>query len=126
MIKDINIVYGPPQSGKSTIVKHLKEKYNFEILDFKEMIEQVKKTKIDPENPDTEPEITFADLTNYLKNYLANPKNLAGKKNIIDNILIMGGADPFLIDTYEKAKEIVDIFGKLRIFMKFSLKKKIC
>ena len=124
MIKDISIVYGPPQSGKSTIVKHLKEKYNFEILDFKEMIEQVKKTKIDPENPDTEPEITFADLTNYLKNYLANPKNLAGKKNIIDNILIMGGADPFLIDTYEKAKEIVDIFGKLRIFMKFSLKKK--
>jgi adenylate kinase family enzyme len=114
MIKDINIVYGPPQSGKSTIVKHLKEKYNFEILDFKEMIEQVKKTKIDPENPDAEPEITFADLTNYLKNYLANPKNLAGKKNIIDNILIMGGADPFLIDTYEKAKEIVDIFGKFK------------
>ena len=114
MIKDISIVYGPPQSGKSTIVKHLKEKYNFEILDFKEMIEQVKKTKIDPENPDAEPEITFADLTSYLKNYLANPKNLAGKKIIIDNILIMGGADPFLIDTYEKAKEIVDIFGKFK------------
>ena len=114
MTKDISIVYGPPQSGKSTIVKHLKEKYNFEILDFKEMIEQVKKTKIDPENPDAEPEITFADLTSYLKNYLANPKNLAGKKIIIDNILIMGGADPFLIDTYEKAKEIVDIFGKFK------------
>ena len=114
MIKDISIVYGPPQSGKSTIVKHLKEKYNFEILDFKEMIEQVKKIKIDPENPDAEPEITFADLTSYLKNYLANPKNLAGKKIIIDNILIMGGADPFLIDTYEKAKEIVDIFGKFK------------
>ena len=114
MIKDLSIVYGPPQSGKSTIVKHLKEKYNFEILDFKEMIEQVKKTKIDPENPDAEPEITFADLTSYLKNYLANPKNLAGKKIIIDNILIMGGADPFLIDTYEKAKEIVDIFGNFK------------
>ena len=111
MINDISIVYGPPQSGKSTIVKHLKEKYNFELLDFKDMIEQVKKTKIDPENPDAEPEIAFPDLVSYLKNYLANPKNIKGKKIIIDNILIQGGADPFLIDTYEKAKELVDIFG---------------
>ena len=114
MINDISIVYGPPQSGKSTIVKHLKEKYNFEILDFKDMIEQVKKTKIDPENPDAEPEIAFPDLVNYLKNYLANPKNIKGKKIIIDNILIQGGADPFLIDTYEKAKEIIDIFGNFK------------
>ena len=114
MIKDISIVYGPPQSGKSTIVKHLKEKYNYELLDFKDMIEQVKKTKIDPENPDAEPEITFPDLVAYLKNYLENPKNIKGKKIIIDNILIQGGAEPFLIDTYEKAKEIVDIFGNFK------------
>ena len=114
MIKDISIVYGPPQSGKTTIVKHLKEKYNFEILDFKDMIEQVKKTKIDPENPDAEPEIAFPDLVGYLKNYLNDPKNIKGKKIIIDNILIQGGADPFLIDTYEKAKEIVDIFGNFK------------
>ena len=114
MIKDISIVYGPPQSGKTTIVKHLKEKYNFEILDFKDMIEQVKKTKIDPENPDAEPEIAFPDLVGYLKTYLANPKNIKGKKIILDNILIQGGAEPFLIDTYEKAKEIVDIFGNFK------------
>jgi adenylate kinase family enzyme len=114
MIKDISIVYGPPQSGKTTIVKHLKEKYNFEILDFKDMIEQVKKTKIDPENPDVEPEIAFPDLVSYLKTYLANPKNIKGKKIILDNILIQGGAEPFLIDTYEKAKEIVDIFGNFK------------
>lgn len=125
MIKDISIVYGPPQSGKSTIIKHLKEKYNFDLLDFKEMIEQVKKTKIDPENPDAEPEITFPDLVAYLKNYLKNPKNLKGKKLIIDNILIQGGAEPFLIDTYEKAKELVDIFGNFKICMKFALMKKI-
>ena len=114
MINDISIVYGPPQSGKSTIVKHLKEKYNFELLDFKDMIEQVKKTKIDPENPDAEPEIAFPDLVSYLKNYLAKPKNIKGKKIIIDNILIQGGADPFLIDTYEKAKELIDIFGNFK------------
>ena len=70
MIKDISIVYGPPSSGKTTLVKHLKEKYSFELLDFKEMIEQVKKTKIDPENPDAEPEITFQDLVEFMKNYL--------------------------------------------------------
>lgn len=67
MIRNISIVYGPPQSGKTTIVKHLKEKYNFELLDFKDLIEQVKKTKIDPENPDSEPEITFPDLVEFLK-----------------------------------------------------------
>ena len=114
MIKDISIVYGPPSSGKTTLVKHLKEKYSFELLDFKDMIEQVKKTKIDPENPDSEPEINFQDLVTFLKNFLKNPKNLKNKKIIIDNILIQGGAEPFLIDTYEKAKEIIDIFGNFK------------
>ena len=124
MIKDISIVYGPPQSGKTTMVKHLKEKYNFEILDFKEMIEQVKKTKIDPENPDAEPEIAFPDLVAYLKKYLQNPKNIKGKKIIIDNILIQGGADPFLIDTYEKAKEIINIFGNFKNLYEICLDEK--
>ena len=111
MIKDISIVYGPPQSGKTTFAKHLKEKFNFEMLDFKDLIEKVKKTKIDPENPDSEPEVTFKDLVEFLKNYLKNVKN---KKLIIDNIFIPGGADPFLIDTYEKANEIVNIFGNFK------------
>ena len=114
MIKDISIVYGPPQSGKTTMVKHLKEKYNYEILDFKEMIEKVKKTKVDPENPEQEPEIVFPDLVAFLKNYISNSKNISGKKIIIDNILIQGGAEPFLIDSYEKAKEIIDIFGNFK------------
>ena len=114
MINDISIVYGPPGSGKTTLVKHLKEKYNYELLDFKDIIEQVKKTKIDPENPDAEPEINFPDLVEFLKNFVKNPKNIKNKKLIIDNILIIGGADPFLIDTYEKAKEIIDIFGNFK------------
>ena len=111
MIKDISIVYGPPQSGKSTIVKHLKDKYNFEMLDFKDLIEKVKKTKVDPENPDAEPEITFPDLVEFLKNYL---KTLNNKKIIIDNVFIPGGAEPFLIDTYEKANKIINIFGNFK------------
>jgi len=44
----------------------LKEKFNFELLDFKDLIEQIKKTKIDPESPDTEPEITFQDFVKKL------------------------------------------------------------
>ena len=118
MIKDISIVYGPPQSGKTTMVKHLKEKYNFEILDFKDLIEQVKKTKIDPENPDSEPEITFKDLVEFLKKYLKNIKN---KKLIVDNVFIPGGADPFLIDTYEKANEIINIFGNFKNLYEISV-----
>ena len=112
MISDISIVYGPPQSGKTTIAKHLKEKYNFEMLDFKDIIEQVKKTKIDPENPDSEPEITFQDLVEFMKNYLKN--NIKNKKLLIDNVFIPGGAEPFLIDTYEKAIEIIKLFGNFK------------
>ena len=112
MTKDINIVYGPPQTGKTSLAKHLKTKYNFELLDFKELIEKVKKTKVDPENPDAEPEINFQDLVQGLKNYLSNlPQK---KKIIIDNIFIPGGADGFLIDTLEKAVEILNIIGNLR------------
>ena len=118
MIKDISIVYGPPQSGKTTMAKHLKEKYNFEMLDFKDLIEQVKKAKIDPENPDAEPEIAFQDLIEFLKNYLKNIKN---KKLIVDNVFIPGGADPFLIDTYEKAKEIISIFGNFKTLYEISV-----
>ena len=80
MTRDINIIYGMPQSGKTTFAKHLKEKYSFELLDFKEVIEKVKKTKIDPENPDAEPEINFQDLINYLKNFLKNDTFFKNKK----------------------------------------------
>ena len=119
MIRDISIVYGPPQSGKTTIAKHLKEKYNFEMLDFKDIIEQVKKTKIDPENPDAEPEITFQDLVEFMKNYLKN--NIKNKKLLIDNVFIPGGADPFLIDTYEKALEIINLFGNFKTLYEISV-----
>ena len=80
MTKDINIVYGPPQTGKTSIAKHLKNKYNYELLDFKELIEKVKKTKIDPENPDSEPEINFQDLIQGLKNYLSTLSNNKRRK----------------------------------------------
>ena len=112
MNKDINIVYGLPQSGKTTIAKHLKNKYNFELLDFKELTEKVKKTKVDPENPDAEPEINFQDLIQGLKNYLNNLP--LKKKIVIDNIFIPGGPDGFLIDTYEKAVEVLKIIGNFR------------
>ena len=112
MTKDINIVYGLPQSGKTTIARHLKNKYNFELLDFKELTEKLKKTKIDPENPDAEPEINFQDLIQGLKKYL-NELPLK-KKIIIDNIFIPGGPDGFLIDTLEKAEEVLKIIGNFR------------
>ena len=56
------------------------------MLDFKELIEAVKKTKIDPENPDAEPEIAFPDLVKGLKDYLEKePKN---KRVIVDNLIV--------------------------------------
>ena len=123
MTKDINIIYGMPQSGKTTFAKYLKEKYSFELLDFKEMIEKVKLTKKDPENPDSEPEINFQDLTNYLKNYIKNG-NLDNKRIILDNFFIQNSPDPFLIDTYEKAVEIVKMFGKFRNFYEIEIEEK--
>ena len=92
------------------------------MLDFKDLIEQVKKTKIDQENPDAEPEITFQYLVEFLNNYLKNIKN---KKLIVDNVFIPGGADPFLIDTYEKASEIINIFSNFRTLYEVSVDENI-
>ena len=113
LTKDINIIYGMPMSGKTTMAKHLVDKYGFTLLDFKDLIEQVKKTKIDPENPDAEPEITYNDLLNFLKTYVEKiPKN---KRILVENFFIPNAPEtPFLIDNYEKALEIVKVFGKFR------------
>ena len=124
MTRDINIIYGMPQSGKTTFAKYLKEKYSFELLDFKELIEKVKKSKIDPENPDAEPEITFQDLINYLKNFLKNDSFFEKKKILLENFFIQNSPEPFLIDTYEKASEIIKMFGKFRNFYEIELEEK--
>ena len=113
LTRDINIVYGMPMSGKTVIAKHLIDKYGFLLLDFKDLVEQVKKKKIDPENPDAEPEVTYEDLLNELKNYLENiPKN---KRILLDNFYIPNaGETPFLVDTYEKAFEVIKTIGNFR------------
>ena len=124
MTRDINIIYGMPQSGKTTFAKHLKEKYGFEILDFKDVIEKVKKTKIDPENPEAEPEINFQDLVNYLKNFLKDDNYFKQKKILLDNFFVQNSPEPFLIDTYEKAIEVIKMFGKFRNLYEVELEEK--
>ena len=124
MTRDINIIYGMPQSGKTTFAKHLKEKYSFEILDFKDVIEKVKKTKIDPENPEAEPEINFQDLINYLKNFLKDDNYFKQKKILLDNFSVQNSPEPFLIDTYEKAIEVIKMFGKFRNLYEVELEEK--
>ena len=124
MTRDINIIYGMPQSGKTTFAKHLKDKFNFEILDFKDVIDKVKKTKIDPENPDSEPEVTFPDLINYLKNFFKDENFFKNKKILLDNFFVQNSPEPFLIDTYEKAIEVIKLFGKFRNFYEIELEEK--
>ena len=112
MTRDINIIFGMPQTGKTSLAKYFKDNFGFELLDFKELTEKVKKTKVDPENPEAEVEINFPDLVKGLKDYLNNaPLN---KRIIVDNIFIQNSPDPFLIDTYEKAVEIIKTIGSFR------------
>ena len=112
LTRDINIIYGMPQTGKTSLAKYFKDNFGFELLDFKELTEKIKKTKVDPENPDAEVEITFPDLVKGLKDYLSStPLN---KRLIVDNIFIQNSPDPFLIDTYEKALEILKAIGNFR------------
>ena len=112
MTRDINIIYGMPQTGKTSLAKYFKDNFGFELLDFKDLTEKVKKTKVDPENPDAEVEITFQDLVNGLKNYLNNTP--LSTKIIVDNIFIANSPEPFLIDTYEKAITIIKTIGNFR------------
>ena len=112
MTRDINIIYGMPQTGKTSLAKYFKENYGFELLDFKELTEALKKTKIDPENPEAEPEITYPDLLNGLKNKLKTTS--LSKRIIVDNVFMPNSAEPFLIDTYEKAVEIINTIGSFR------------
>ena len=112
MTRDINIIYGMPQTGKTSLAKYFKENFGFELLDFKELTEKVKKTKVDPENPDAEVEINFPDLVKGLKDYLN--KTPLNKRIIVDNVFIQNSPDPFLIDTYEKSAEILKAIGNFR------------
>ena len=112
MTRDINIIYGMPQTGKTSLAKYFKDNFGFELLDFKELTEKIKKSKADPENPDAEVEITFPDLVNGLKDYLK--KTPLNRRIIVDNIFIQNSPEPFLIDTYEKAVEIIKAIGSFR------------
>ena len=112
MTRDINIIYGMPQTGKTSLAKYFKDNFGFELLDFKELTDKIKKSKADPENPEAEAEITFPDLVNGLKDYLK--KISLNKRIIVDNIFIQNSPDPFLIDTYEKAVEIIKTIGCFR------------
>ena len=112
MTRDINIIYGMPQTGKTSLAKYYKDNFGFELLDFKELTEKIKKSKADPENPDAEVEIAFPDLVNGLKDYLK--KTPLNKRIIVDNVFIQNSPDPFLIDTYEKAVEIIKAIGSFR------------
>ena len=112
MTRDINIIYGMPQTGKSIFAKHFKDNYGFELLDFKTLTEVIKKSKADPENPDAEVEIAFPDLLKGLKTYLnEQPFN---KRILVDNIFLPNPSEPFLIDTFEKAVEVMKTIGKFR------------
>ena len=88
------------------------------------MIEKVKKTKIDPENPDAEPEVTFPDLINYLKKFVKDDSNFNKKKILLDNFFVQNSPEPFLIDTYEKAIEVIKLFGKFRNLYEVELEEK--
>ena len=46
LTRDINIIYGMPQTGKTSLAKYFKENFGFELLDFKELTEKIKKTKV--------------------------------------------------------------------------------
>ena len=112
MTRDINIIYGMPQTGKTSLAKYFKDNYGYELLDFKELTERIKKTKVDPENPEAEVEINYPDLVKGLKDYLnSTPLN---KRIIVDNVFIPNSPEPFLIDTYEKAVEIIKTIGYFR------------
>ena len=112
LTRDINIIYGMPQTGKTSLAKYFSENFGFELLDFKALTENVKKTKVDQENPEAEVEINFPDLVNGLKDYLKNtPLN---KRIIVDNIFIQNSPEPFLIDTYEKSLEVLKTIGNFR------------
>ena len=49
-----------PQTGKTSLAKYFRDNFGFELLDFKELTDKIKKSKADPENPDAEVEITFS------------------------------------------------------------------
>ncbi|MCQ2820711.1 MAG: ATP-binding protein, partial [archaeon] len=112
MTKDINIVYGMPYSGKTTMARHLAGKHHFTLLDFNKLIKMVKKSKVPPDEPDTDPEsieITFDDLIEGLKKYIETETK--GKRIIVDNFFNPKGT---MIETPEKAKKILSTIGQFR------------
>lgn len=124
-IRDINIVYGLQGTGKTSMAQHLKNKYNFTLLDFQLLIKDIKKSKADPENPEADVEsieITFDDLLEGLKNYIKNVK--PSQRIIIDNIFIPNAAEPFLIDNVEKAKKVLNVIGYFRNLYEITVDEK--
>ena len=118
--RNLHVVYGMPQSGKTSIINHLKEKYNFTIIDFVHLINELKTEKGKLEDPPAEPEnveFTFAELLEgFTKKLNYIPLN---QKISFENIFNE------LVVEVDQVKKILDIAGRIKTFYEINYQEEV-
>lgn len=107
LIKDVNIIYGMPLSGKKTLTKHLETKYNFRLIDIKEVINDCKKKKTPPEEDWEATELTTPELIKGVEELIAELPN--NQRVLVTNIITE------LTEELPAIEKLIEALGKIRI-----------
>jgi adenylate kinase family enzyme len=118
--RDLSVVYGMPQSGKTSIINHLRDKYNYTVIDFVHLINELKTEKGKLEDPPADAENVEFSLPELIQGFSKKLNSIPlNHKICLENIL-----NEFVVEI-DHVKKIFEIAGRPKIFYEINYQEEV-
>lgn len=118
--RDLSVVYGMPQSGKTTIINHLRDKYSYTIIDFVQLINELKTEKGKLEDPPVDPEGVEFSYQELIQGFSKKLQSISlDNKICLENII-----NEFVVEI-EQVKKIFEISGRPKNFYEINYQEEV-
>lgn len=118
--RDLTVVYGMPQSGKTTIINHLRDKYNYTIIDFVQLINELKTQKGLLEDPPADPDTVEYSYEELIQGFTKKLETIPlNQKVCLENII-----NEYVIE-FDQVKKILEISGRPKTFFEVHYQEEV-